>query len=593
MVGDKVIAELIDRVKTLTKSETLNTSSLEEVLKSADKEASSYKPTAVTGVLKAVVPQFDLDAKKDGILIDFVGDGRNEGYTYIYNKLKEVNAKTGRNAFDYVNEGNIKEGDELEVRYEEASDTHPELLALYHKDVLVNYMNTDETIEGVKEIKDKAKKNAHPTVRVSKIMDGQYGYDRTKTQSIGDLLGVDDATIGVMKNRYMEANTDKFVEPVFDEANSDGKVYLLLPNSKGTLSAKQVYIRHLNKTEFDLNTQNNPIANDIKNAFNSLANLVNLDKGFDEALDNIYIDLIDLLYIPDSFHINIISKANEIRLQIAFPDRNGNRQNRNILLKRFPRKSIFSIGVGDNQDTEAYTATPEEVYNQVVDAFYEANLAFNVNAKKLTGRNSQAYANKLRDSNVLATYLTGKRMQGTWFLLNEKPNTTHTDSAFERQKASKQAKGGTRVQFEGNEYFVRNGIIFDQTGSIKDLGSKAQQVKDLAYINAAYGLSYFGVNQHNGKVLILDKAGKRGYNRNTNKYLTEKELNELETILEGRKSKASITATAVKSLLDSQKWLEEKRMVNLILLKTLKGSLFIIYLRKTINIMNMPEFIVL
>lgn len=553
MVGNKVIAELMDRVKTLTKSETLNTSSLEEVLKSADKEASSYKPTAVTGVLKAVVPQFDLDAKKDGILIDFVGDGRNEGYTYIYNKLKEVNAKTGRNAFDYVNEGNIKEGDELEVRYEEASDTHPELLALYHKDVLVNYMNTDETIEGVKEIKDKAKKNAHPTVRVSKIMDGQYGYDRTKTQSIGDLLGVDDATIGVMKNRYMEANTDKFVEPVFDEANSDGKVYLLLPNSKGTLSAKQVYIRHLNKTEFDLNTQNNPIANDIKNAFNSLANLVNLDKGFDEALDNIYIDLIDLLYIPDSFHIDIISKANEIRLQIAFPDRNGNRQNRNILLKRFPRKSIFSIGVGDNQDTKAYTATPEEVYNQVVDAFYEANLAFNVNAKKLTGRNSQAYANKLRDSNVLATYLTGKRMQGTWFLLNEKPNTTHTDSAFERQKASKQAKGGTRVQFEGNEYFVRNGIIFDQTGSIKDLGSKAQQVKDLAYINAAYGLSYFGVNQHNGKVLILDKAGKRGYNRNTNKYLTEKELNELETILEGRKSKASITATAVKSLLDSQK----------------------------------------
>lgn len=553
MVGGKVIAELIDKVKTLTKSETLNTSSLEEVLKSADKEASSHKPTAVTGVLKAVVPQFDLDAKKDGILIDFVGDGRNEGYTYIYNKLKEVNPKTGKNAFDYVNEGNIKEGDELEVRYEEASDTHPELLALYHNGVLVNYMTTDETIEGVKEIKDKAKKNEHPTVRVSKIMDGQYGYDRTKTQSVGDLLGVDDATIGVMKNRSMEANTDKFVEPVFDEANSDGKVYILLPNSKGTLSAKQVYIRHLNKTEFDLNTQNNPIANDIKKAFNSLANLVNLDKGFDEALDNIYIDLIDLLCIPDSFHINIISKANEIRLQISFLDRNGNRQNRNILLKRFPGKSILSIGVGDSQDTEAYTATPEEVYNQVVDAFYEANLAFNVNAKKLTGRNGQAYANRLRDSNVLATYLTGKRMQGTWFLLNEKPNTTHTDSAFERQKASKQAKGGTRVQFEGKEYFVRNGIIFDQTGSIIDLGSKAQQVKDLAYINAAYGSSYFGVNQHNGKVLIVDKAGKRGYDRNTNKYLTEEELKELETILENRKSKASITAIAVKSLLDSQK----------------------------------------
>lgn len=553
MVGGDAIATLVDRVRELTKSDMLNPSSPEEVLGNIEAELGKFKPTAVTGVLKAVVPQFDLDAKRDGLLVDFVGDDRNQGYAYVYSKLKEVDPKTGKNAFDYVNEGNISEGDELEVRYEEANDEHPELLALYHKGTLVNYMNTDEAIEGVKEIKDKAKKGGNPTVRVSKIMDGQYGYDRTKTQSVGELLGTDDAVIGVMKNRAMEANTDKFVEPVFDEANSDGKVYILLPNSKGTLSPKQVYIRHLNKAEFDLVTQDNPIANDIRKTFNDLAALANLDKGFDEALDNVYMDLIDLLYIPDSFHINIVSRANEVSLQIAFADREGKRQNRNILLKRFPRRSILSLGAGTTQDTEAYTATPEEVYNQVVNAFYEANLAFNVDAKKLAGKNGQAYANRLRDSNVLATYLTGKRMQGTWFLLNEKPNATHTNSAFERQKASQQAKGGTRVQFGGNEYFVRNGIIFDQTGSIVDLGDKSQQVKDLAYINSAYGTSYFGVNQHDGKVLIVDKNGKRGYNRATNKYLTPKEVEDLEAILEGRKSKASKSATAVKALQDSQK----------------------------------------
>lgn len=553
MVGGDTIATLVGRVRELTKSDMLNPSSPEEVLGNIEAELGKFKPTAVTGVLKAVVPQFDLDAKRDGLLVDFVGDDRNQGYTYVYSKLKEVDPKTGKNAFDYVNEGNISEGDELEVRYEEANDEHPELLVLYHKGTLVNYMSTDEAIEGVKEIKDKAKKGGNPTVRVSKIMDGQYGYDRTKTQSVGELLGTDDAVIGVMKNRAMEANTDKFVEPVFDEANSDGKVYILLPNSKGTLSPKQVYIRHLNKAEFDLATQDNPIANDIRKTFNDLAALANLDKGFDEALDNVYMDLIDLLYIPDSFHINIVSRANEVSLQIAFADREGKRQNRNILLKRFPRRSILSLGAGTTQDTEAYTATPEEVYNQVVNAFYEANLAFNVDAKKLAGKNGQAYANRLRDSNVLATYLTGKRMQGTWFLLNEKPNATHTNSAFERQKASQQAKGGTRVQFGGNEYFVRNGIIFDQTGSIVDLGDKSQQVKDLAYINSAYGTSYFGVNQHDGKVLIVDKNGKRGYNRVTNKYLTPKEVEDLEAILEGRKSKASKSATAVKALQDSQK----------------------------------------
>ena len=494
-----------------------------------------------------------MDAKRDGVLIDFVGDDRNQGYSYVYSKLKEVDPKTGKNAFDYVNEGNIKEGDELEVRYEPATNEHPELLALYHKGTLVNYMNTDERIDGVKEIKDKAKEGKKPTVRVSKIMDGQYGYDKSKTQSVGDLLGTDNATIGVMKNRSMEANTDTFVEPVFDEANSDGKVYILLPNSKGTLSPKKVYIRHLNKTEFDLAAQDNPIANDLKKAFNDLASIANLEKGFDEALDNVYMDLIELLYIPDSFHINIISKANDVSLQIAFADREGKRQNRNILLKRFAKKSLLNIGAGTTQASEPYTAPVEEVYNQVLNAFYEANLAFNVNAKKLTSKKGQEYANRLRDSNVLATYLTGKRMQGTWFLLNEKPNTTHTDDAFERAKASQQAKKGTRVQYGGKEYFVKNGYIFDQSGSIVDLGEDTQQVKDIAHINAAYGTNYFGVNQHDGKVLIVDKNGKRGYNRATNKYLSPKEVEELEAILEGRKSKASQTATAVKSLQDSQK----------------------------------------
>lgn len=553
MVGNDAIADIIDRVKELSKPDTFNPSSPEEVLGEAEAEASKYKPTAVTGVLKAVIPQFDLDAKRDGVLIDFVGDDRNQGYSYVYSKLKEVDPKTGKNAFDYVNEGNIKEGDELEVRYEPATGEHPELLALYHKGTLVNYTNTDETIEGVKEIKDKAKEGKKPTVRVSKIMDGQYGYDKSKTQSVGDLLGTDNATIGVMKNRSMEANTDTFVEPVFDEANSDGKVYILLPNSKGTLSPNKVYIRHLNKTEFDLAAQDNPIANDLKKAFNNLASIANLEKGFDEALDNVYMDLIELLYIPDSFHINIISKANDVSLQIAFADREGKRQNRNILLKRFAKKSLLNIGAGTTQASEPYTAPVEEVYNQVLNAFYEANLAFNVDAKKLTSKKGQEYANRLRDSNVLATYLTGKRMQGTWFLLNEKPNTTHTDDAFERAKASQQAKKGTRVQYGGKEYFVRNGYIFDQSGSIVDLGEYTQQVKDIAHINAAYGTNYFGVNQHDGKVLIVDRNGKRGYNRATNKYLSPKEVEELEAILEGRKSKASQTATAVKSLQDFQK----------------------------------------
>lgn len=553
LVGNEYISPIVDKVKELSVTDVLNPGNPNDILDEYESEQREYKPTEVTGVLKSVIPQFDLDAKRDGVLINFVHGETNKDYSYVYNKLNTPDASTGKTAFDYVNEGNIKEEDELEVRYEEATDEHPELLALYHNGVLVNYMNTNEAIDGVKEIKDKAKKGEKTTVTVTKIMNGKIAYDRNNSQSIGDLLGVDDAVIGVMKNRSMSANTDKFIEPVFDEAHSDGKVYILIPNSKGTLTPKRIYIRHLNKTEYDLNNQDNPVANDIRNVFRRLSELSNINKGYDEALDDIYLDLIDLLYIPDSFHINIIQKANEVSLQIAFNDRNGKRQNRDILLRRFERKSLLSIGIGANQDSEEYKASPEEIYPQIIDTFYEANLAFNVSAKKLTKKNAQEYANRLKDSNILSTYLTSKRMQGSWFLLNEKPNITHSNSSFEKAKASQQAKGGTRVEFNNNEYFVRNGIIFDQTGSIVDLGNNAQEVKDLAYIFSAYGNSYFGVNQHNGKVLLVDKNGKRGYDRNTNKYLSDKEVTELESILEGRKNKASKSSLAVNSLQESQK----------------------------------------
>lgn len=551
LVGNDIIAPVINKVKELSAPEVFNSGNQNDILNNLDRELGEFKPTEVTGALKAVIPQFDLDAKRDGVLINFVHGEANKGYSYVYNKLNTPDTSTGKTSFDYVNEGNVKVGDELEVRYEKATDEHPELLALYHNDTLVNYMNVDESIEGVKEIKDKAKKGEKATVTVTKIMDGKFSYDRTKTQSIGDLLGTDEAVIGVMKNRSMLANTDKFVEPVFDEANSDGKVYLLLPNSKGTLTPKQVYIRHLNKTEYDLDKQDNPIANDLKKVFRELSELSNRDKGYDEALDNIYLDLIDLLYIPDSFHINILQKANEVYLQIAFNDREGKRQNKNILLRKFARKSLLSIGTGP-QNSEEVIVSPEELFPQILEFFYEANLAFNVNAKSLSGRKGKEYANRLKDSNIISTYLTSKRMQGSWFLLNEKPNVTSTNSSFERAKSSQQAKGGTRVNYKGTEYFVRNGIIFDQTGSIVDLGNNSQEVKDLAYISSAYGNSYFGVNQHDGKVLLVDKNGKRGYNRNTNKYMSDTEIAELESILEGRKSKASKAASAVKSLQESQ-----------------------------------------
>lgn len=564
-IGESKAQPLIDKLNSLSslvpESDKLVVSSPEDVLKDLEEEAKEYKSTAVTGVLKAVIPQFDLDAKRNGELIDFVDDDRNQGYSYVYSKLKEIDPKTGKNAFDYVNEGNVKEGDELEVRYEPATDEHPELLALYHNDVLVNYMNTDEKIDGVKEIKDKAKNGEKPTIRVSKIMDGQYGYSRTNPQPIGELLGTDDAIIGVMRNGDMYANTGDYIEPVFNEAESDGKVYIMLPNSKGTLTPKQVYIRHLNKAEFDLNTADNEVANEIREVFKKLANLSEAKDPETTLNDDIFPELAGILYLPDSFHINVDTKNTDFILQIGY-DKDGKRHNENITLIKNAVKS-FSFGITSGESIND-TPTPidaNEVYKQIIEAFYNANLAFNINSKELNGKDGQKYANKLRDSGVLFTYLTDKKMQGTWFLLGDAPRNDLSNTAFERQKAKDANKVGVKLEYNGNTYYVNliTGDIYNDTNAVVQLDKKETQLlNDLAYIQHTYGDILYGINQINGRVLINNNGSKRGYDRNTNRYLSNEELAKLENEILALKDIQEKAAAISSDLIADQELVKRK-----------------------------------
>lgn len=564
-IGESKVQPLIDKLTSLSslvpESDKLVISSPEDVLKDLEEEAKEYKPTAVTGVLKAVITQFDLDAKRNGELIDFVGDGRNQGYSYVYSKLKEVDPKTGKNAFDYVNEGNVKEGDELEVRYEPATNEHPELLALYHNDVLVNYMNTDERVDGVKEIKDKAKNGEKPTIKVSKIMDGQYGYSRTNPQSIGELLGTDDAIIGVMRNGDMYANTEDYIEPVFNEAESDGKVYIMLPNSKGTLTPKQVYIRHLNKAEFDLNTADNEVANEIREVFKKLANLSEAKDPETTLNDDIFPELASILYLPDSFHINVDTKNTDLILQIGY-DKDGKRHNENItLIKNAVRSFSFGITSGESINDTPTPIDANEVYKQIIEAFYNANLAFNINSKELNGKDGQKYANKLRDSGVLFTYLTDKKMQGTWFLLGDAPRNDLSNTAFERQKAKDANKVGVKLEYNGNTYYVnlRTGDIYNDTNAVVQLDKKETQLlNDLAYIQHTYGDTLYGINQINGRVLINNNGSKRGYDRNTNRYLSNEELAKLENEILALKDIQEEAATINSDLIADQELVKRK-----------------------------------
>lgn len=546
------INPLINEFLRITSANNREFSSQKDIAKEHEEEETQYPPTAVSGVLKTVIPQFDLDAKKNGVLIDFVSKDRNQGYAYVYNKLKEINPDTGKNAFDYVNEGNVKVGGEVEVRYEEATDEHPELLALYHNGILINYLNTDEGIAGVKEIKEKAKKGERTTVTITKIMDGSFGYNRAKMQSVADLIGSDTAYIGIATNvGTLTTNSTKSVEKHFGFSSSStlGKVYLLLPNSKGTMTPKQVYIKHFNRDEYPLTAElkDTPVGKEILRILNTLS------RGpYNTTLaDMTYIALSEVFYLGNSFHFNIEDTGASKVLTIGYEDSKGNRVNKRLVLEGNKDEAIAVLG-SDNSNAERFKENPTNIFNFVLNTLYDANLAFNISAKQLKEQGDE-YANKLAQSHVLGTYLTSNRMQGSWLIFNEEnPDSSRRDNAYDKKKAEEDKETGTSVALDGKQYYVKGSSIY-YNGSIADLGDKAQQILDLAFIQEAYGDNLYGVNQHNGAVLIEDSKGKRGYSRRKNRYLTDTELKELETILSRNKTNAEKTGQAVHSLMEDQK----------------------------------------
>lgn len=542
----KSINPLIDVVAKALEITHRTFSTKEEILNEEERE---YESTAVTGVLKTVVPQFDLDAKRDGVLIDFVGDDRNQGYSYVYSKLKEVDPKTGKNAFDYVNEGNVKESDEVEVRYEPATAKHSELLVLYHNNTLINYLNTDEKITGVKEIKEKAKKGEKATVIVSKVMGGQYGYDRTKMQNIGDLLGTDDAKIGVAASDKLVSNSKGVeVEKPFSYLKGNkGKVYILLPNSKGTLTPKQLYVKHFNKDEWDLTSHGDtPIGKTINDTIKEFVN-----NPTQESATKAFIKLSKVLYLGESFHLNVEDAYNSKYLTIGYLNEDGDRVNDKLLISKGANEAVIFISDDStNNSTVAFNETPANIANFLLNTLYKANLPFNINAKRV--EEEKGYANLLRDSDVLGTYLTGKRMRGTWLLFNEeKPNNNQrsNDSFGAKKMKEDEQEVGTKVTFDNKQYYVRAGKIY-YNGSVVDVGNSTREILDRAYIISTYGDVLYGINMHAGVALIKDANGERAYDIQNHKYA---DVEQLKAKLENRKTKAEQIAVVVKKLNDDQK----------------------------------------
>ena len=444
-------------------------------------------------------------------------DVANPNYKDIYQYL------VSKGAFDYVNKGNLKVGNELTLKHEKIGDYDE--VVMYHNDQVVGILPSTATAikgnyVGLKNIRERVIKGEEIKLNVSKIMLGQFKYTKDQTRPIKDLMNGTPIQLGIVSNRELITNTDLNTEKPYNRSQADGKVYLLLKNSRGTYSPKPIRVKHFNEEEFDLNKlkdTNNSRAREIHRIIDELSKTTNPDK-----CTELFIDLCQQLYLPNSFHMNIFSYKNTIFLSL----KGGPQGTKNINLE----KNTGSFQLNDKGEMIGSAAThtdPTHVYNEILKYLYSLNTPFNIDKNEI---NKGDYNEKLVNDDILYTHLVDTQMTNSWFTTNYYDEEGNQKDAINPKGTFSPVgnKEGTKVILGKNTYFVRDGKIYDSSESVV-VPKRANLIFDLA---AAYELNgsavngpfiYKGITKINGHYIDVTH---KSYANEKQKQMYEDNMNE-------------------------------------------------------------------
>lgn len=442
----------------------------------------------------------------------------NPNYKDIYQYL------VSKGAFEYVNKGNLKVGDELTLKYEKIGDYDE--VVMYHNDQVVGILPSTATAikgnyVGLKNVRERVIKGEEIKLNVSKIMLGQFKYTEDKTRPIKDLMNGTPIQLGIVSNRELITNTDLNTEKPYNRSQADGKVYLLLKNSRGTYSPKPIRVKHFNQEEFDLNIlkdTNNSRAREIHRIIDELSKTTNPDK-----CTELFIDLCQQLYLPNSFHMNIFSYKGTIFLSL----KGGPQGTKNINLEN--NTGSFQLNAKGEMIGSAATHTdPTHVYNEILKYLYSLNTPFNIDKNEINKGN---YNEKLVNDDILYTHLVDTQMTNSWFTTNYYDEEGNQKDAINPKGTFSPTgnKEGTKVTLGKNTYFVRDGKIYDSSESVV-VPKRANLIFDLAAAyelngNAIYGpFIYNGITKINGHYInVKSKSYAEEQKQAYEKYMSGKE----------------------------------------------------------------------
>ena len=529
---------------------------------------------------RPAIPELHIEASKEGDFRPFneVVSERNKGvdFNVLYNYLRD------NGTFTYVNEGNLKVGDEIGFMIDPVLEEQMKSYSWYKGPtiLLIDKKNNqvvgslDESskvvarYEGLSElekrIKEEYNKNGSTSdkfiskqyTRVSKIMVGKipYSSESKSLASIPNIKREGKAPIfGVVKNGILFTNgrlADNQVTKPLDMSNKEGRLYLLIPNAAGKYSPAAVRVKHFNRTEFnpeDVKIQNTLIYKYIMEGIEKIASATS-EKDLEEAISY----LRQYLYIGKkgerTAYIEWITSDKDVGVKITKINRDSDGKRTG---KAFEKEISFV-----NKSTE-------DIIKEVTDQLLNLNLPIQVNAGMI---NSGNYNNLLINSNVLTSNIAAAKVIDSWFTTDYIDSEGNVQSAINPvskrfQERNSSVISGTEITTNNKTIYVDLGanIIRDNLGN--DITKTFSEQDKQRYFELAWAQNTYGNATQSALMVdnnVLTPSGKV-LNRNTQQYLSEKEAKKIRDRIAGREKTEIDSKKVLAQIADNQKRVDKSR----------------------------------
>lgn len=547
------------------------------------------------------IPELHIQGTKEGDFRPFnvVAAEREKGVNFdeLYNYLRD------NGAFTYVNEGNLKVGDELGFMIDPAFNDHTIFIVDRRNNQIVGSLDESQysvdRYEGLAGLEEKIKAEfaqrsekdkrfiATPTTRVSQVMVGRipYSTEERSLANIPNVSGEGRAPIfGIIKNGTLATNgklDDSLIIKPVDMSQKEGRMYLLIPNAAGKYSPAAVRVKHFNRSEFnpeDIEIQGTQVFKNIQESIDALANSLSED-DLNEAVKSLKANLytgdlhIDWFTSDNGNGIRFTKVQRDAQGNEIYEEKGGKRLRKEevktvFLTEKWDSNTVFSI-TGDNEvQTSPASKSVDEIANEITNILLDFNLPVQVNLGML---NRGGYNNVLINSNVLTSNISDARVISSWFTtdyfdvegnlhqaINPASVTPDTTRKIETPVGGTEGViTGTKVVVDGATYGVdlTTGVIYGSNNQ-RVYPKNAQLISDLAWASANFGDATNGSLIWNNKILL---PSGQVLDRGTQKYLTGKEAQEVKDKIAGRERTVGDSKKVIAQIAENQKKADKTR----------------------------------